>query len=224
MAGMRFEFFHSLNRALVCALTCGLLFAALLPAQQRPKQPGERWVELFNGKDLSGWVPVGKEKWTVEDGAIHGQGITKEYGYLRTEKEYQNFHLFLRFKTEADGNSGVYFHTKFKPGTVDVSEGRQFEIDRVLGHHTCGVYGDDMGWKVWPAPEYEGLLRPNDWNDMLLKVENNRYECYLNGIKMLDFTDPKQGARDGWIALQLHSGGEGNMRFKDLRLLDLSHR
>lgn len=59
---------------------------------------------------------------------------------------------------------------------------------------------------------------------MLLKVEDNRYECWLNGIKMLDFTDPKQGAKDGWIALQLHSGGEGNMRFKDIRLLDLSKR
>lgn len=224
MASMRLEFTRLLSRAMGCALACGLLLSSASMAQQRPKPPGERWVELFNGKDLSGWVPVGNEKWTVEDGAIHGQGVTKEYGYLRTDKEYQNFHLFLRFKTEANGNSGVYFHTKFKPGTVDVSEGRQFEIDRVLGHHTCGVYGDNMGWKAWPAPEYEGLIRPTDWNDMLLKVEDNRYECWLNGVKMLDFTDPKQGAKDGWIALQLHSGGEGNMRFKDIRLLDLSKR
>ncbi len=213
-----------LSRIVFSAVAFLLAGVLVLPAQQRPKAPGERWVELFNGKDLSGWVPVGNEKWTVEDGAIHGQGVTKQYGYLRTDKEYQNFHLFLRFKTEADGNSGVYFHTKFKPGTVDVSEGRQFEIDRVLGHHSCGVYGDNAGWKAWPAPEYEGLLRPTDWNDMLLKVEDNRYECWLNGIKMLDFTDPKQGSKDGWIALQLHSGGEGNMRFKDIRLLDLSKR
>ncbi|MCU0229117.1 MAG: DUF1080 domain-containing protein [Bryobacterales bacterium] len=212
------------QRVLFSALAFVLAGALSLPAQQRPKPPGERWVELFNGKDLAGWVPVGNEKWTVEEGAIHGQGVTKEYGYLRTEKEYQSFHLFLRFKTEANGNSGVYFHTKFKPGTVDVSDGRQFEIDRVLGHHSCGVYGDNAGWKAWPAPEFEGLLRPTDWNDMLLKVEDNRYECWLNGIKMLDFTDPKQGAKDGWIALQLHSGGEGNMRFKDIRILDLSRR
>jgi len=224
MTDMRVALVRFTSHAALCAFACGLLLATSGFSQQRPKQPGERWVELFNGKDLTGWVPVGKEKWTVEDGAIHGQGITKEYGYLRTDKDYQSFHLFLRFKTEADGNSGVYFHTKFKPGTVDVSQGRQFEIDRVLGHHPCGVYGDNAGWKAWPAPQFEGLLRPNDWNDMLLKVEDNRYECYLNGVKMLDFTDPKQGATDGWIALQLHSGGEGNMRFKDIRLLDLSRR
>lgn len=202
-----------------------ITFPTALEAQQRgPRMPGERWVELFNGKDLTGWTNVGTEKWTVEDGAIHGQGVSKQYGYLRTDKEYQSFYLFLRFKTEANGNSGVYFHTQFKPGTVDVSQGRQFEIDRVLGHHSCGVYGDDMGWKAWPSPEYEGLLRPTDWNDMLLKVEDNHYECYLNGVKMLDYVDPKMGAKDGYIALQLHSGGEGNMRFKDIRLLDLSRR
>lgn len=214
----------ALRRVAICALSLSTVFALSLPGQQRTKPPGERWVELFNGKDLTGWVPVGNEKWTVEDGAIHGQGVTPKYGYLQTDKDYQSFHLFLRFKTLANGNSGVYFHTKFKPGTVDVSQGRQIEIDRVLGHHSCGVYGDDMGWKAWPAPEYEGLLRPNDWNDMLIKVEDNRYECYLNGVKALDFTDPKQKVTDGTIALQLHSGGEGNMLFKDIRILDLSKR
>ena len=210
-----------LSVALSVAVLTSTAFAQRAP---RPKMPSEQWVELFNGKDLTGWVNVGNEKWTVEDGAIHGQGVTREYGYLRTEKKYQNFYLFLRFKTEANGNSGVYFHTDFKPGTVDVSQGRQFEIDRVLGHHSCGVYGDNMGWKAWPSPEFEGLLRPTDWNDMLLKVEDNHYECYLNGVKMLEFNDPKMLVTDGWIALQLHSGGEGNMRFKDLRILDLSKR
>ena len=34
------------------------------------KLPGEDWVQLFNGKDLTGWVEVGKEKWEVQDGVI----------------------------------------------------------------------------------------------------------------------------------------------------------
>ena len=68
--------------------------------------------------------------------------MTKEYGYLRTEQKYVDFDLTLRFKCEADGNSGVFFHSDFKPGTVDISQGLQFEIDRVLNHHTGGLYGD----------------------------------------------------------------------------------
>jgi Domain of Unknown Function (DUF1080). len=74
-----------------------LAAAAALQAQSRPKPPDPGWVSLFNGKDLTGWVKVGNEKWEVVDGVIHGQGITKEYGYLRTEKKYTDFHMSLRF-------------------------------------------------------------------------------------------------------------------------------
>ena len=203
-----------------------LLLTSCFALAQTPNTelPGEQWLSIFNGKDLSGWVKVGNEKWDVEAGTIHGQGITKEYGYLRTEKKYKDFHLFLRFKCEADGNSGVFFHTDFKPGTADVSQGLQFEIDRIIGHHTGGLYGDDRQWIVWPAPELEPLIRPNDWNEYLLKVEANRYISYLNGVLMVDFTDPTPKSFDGYIALQLHSGGQGNMRFKDLLIRDLTVR
>jgi hypothetical protein len=197
--------------------------AAQTPQKKSPL-PGEQWVQLFNGKDLTNWVEVGKEKWTIEDGVIHGQGVTKEYGYLRTEKRYKDFWMSLRFKCEADGNSGVYIRTEFKPGTVDVSQGVQFEIDRTLNHHTGGLYGDGRGWIAWPAPEYEQVIRPADWNDMLVKVEGNHYVAVLNGIEVLNFTDPNPRSSDGYIALQLHSGGLGNMRFKDIYVRDLSVR
>ncbi len=192
--------------------------------QKRAPLPNEQWVQLFNGKDLTNWVEVGQERWTVEDGTIHGQGVSSEYGYLRTEKRYKDFWLSLRFKCEADGNSGVYFHAEFKPGTVQVSHGKQFEIDRGMNRHTGGLYGDGRGWFAWPAAEYEHVIRPTDWNDMLLKVEGNRMVAILNSITVLDFTDPVPRSFDGYIALQLHSGGLGDMRFKDIYLRDLSVR
>lgn len=179
---------------------------------------------MFNGKDLTGWAKVGDEKWEVIDGTIHGQGITKGYGYLRTEKKYTDFQMTLRFKCEADGNSGVFFHVDFKPGTADVSQGLQFEIDQTLGHHTAGIYGDSRNWIVWPSPEHETVVRTNDWNEMSVTVIGNRYISYLNGVLMVDFTDPTPKSFDGFIALQLHSGGEGNMRFKDLFIRDLAKR
>ena len=51
------------------------LAAAQVP-RNRALYPNEQWVQLFNGKDLTNWVEVGHEKWTVEDGTIHGQGVT----------------------------------------------------------------------------------------------------------------------------------------------------
>lgn len=210
------------SRTLLFALAIAI--ASLVWAQSRAKLPGEDWVQLFNGKDLAGWVKVGNEKWDVDEGSIHGQGFTKEYGYLRTEKKYKDFELFLRFQCVKGGNSGVFFHTDFKPGTADVSQGLQFEIDKKIGSHTGGIYGDDRQWIVWPAPENETVLKPDDWNDYLMIVQGNRYIARLNGVTVLDFSDPTPKSFDGYIALQLHSGGEGNMRFKDIYIRDQTKR
>jgi hypothetical protein len=185
-------------------------------AAERQPEPSTGWVSLFNGKDLGQWVKVGNEKWEVEDGAIHGVGVTKEYGYLRTQGKYRDFHLSVRFKCDADGNSGVFYHADFTAGTVNISQGIQVEIDRTIGKHTGGLYGDGRRWIAWPAPEHETVIRPYDWNDMLIKVEGNRTVVRLNGVVVLDFTDPTPKSFDGFIALQLHSGGLGNMWFKDL--------
>jgi len=132
-------------------------------AQEKPKLAGEDWVSLFNGKDLTGWIQIGHESWTVENDVIHGKGVTKDYGYLQTQKQYIDFQLSLRFKCVGDGNSGVFFHTDFKPGTADVSQGLQFEIDQVIGH-TGGIYGDGRQWIAWPAPSARCVTTsPSRW-------------------------------------------------------------
>ena len=222
-------------RALVCRwgaiVTLGLLCVSVVRAQsgavpaQKPKTPGNDWIQLFNEKDLTGWTNVGAESWTVEDTILHGKGLTKAYGYLETDKDYKDFQLSLRFKCVGDGNSGVFFHTGFKPNSVDTTQGMQFEIDCTMMHHTAGVYAEDgRGWVVWPSPENEGVVRKGEWNDYLVEVVGNRYRSRLNGVQMVDYTDPHPAAPDGKIALQLHAGGQGNMQFKDIWIRDLSHR
>jgi len=209
---------RSILTVLLCAAAAALL-AAQLPKGARP--PGEDWVQLFNGKDLSGWNVVGKEEWTVSDGVLIGRAVTKENGYLETAKDYRNFQLSLKFRCIGTGNSGVYFHTRFKPGTADVSQGAQFEIDCTIGRHTGGVYGFGRQWIVWPAPENETVVRQNDWNEMLVTVNGNRYISRLNGVQMVDFTDPRAPFLTGTIALQLHSGGDGHMQFRDIWIREL---
>lgn len=213
-------------RHILLLLSAASVFLTTASAQRppRPKLPGEDWVRLFDGKTLDGWTKVGQETWEVDNEQIHGVATTKAYGYLMTEKKYKDFHLALRFKCEGDGNSGVFFHTDFKPGTVDVSQGLQFEIDCTIMQHTAGIYGDGRGWIVWPSPENELVVRKGEWNEYLLKVEGNHYVSRLNGIVMVDFTDPSPKSFDGGIALQLHSGGKGDMRFKDIWIRDLTKR
>ena len=210
-------------KTLCLFLTAVSALFAQLPAGT--KAPGEDWVQLYNGKDLTGWKNVGKEEWNVlSEGVLQGKAVTKEYGYLETAKDFKDFTFSLRFKCVGNGNSGIYFHTRFKPGTVDVSQGAQFEIDCSINRHTGGIYGFNRAWIVWPAPENETVVRQNDWNEMTVTVLGNRYISRLNGVLMIDYTDPRAPFLDGTIALQLHSGGEGHMLFKDIWVRDLTKR
>src|SRR6266853_3199374 len=45
---------------------------------------------LFNGKDLSGWVPVHDVEFVVTNGNLR---LVKGMGWLRTEKQYKDFIL-----------------------------------------------------------------------------------------------------------------------------------
>ena len=94
----------------------------------------------------------------------------------------------------------------------------------VRGMSLGGIYTARRQWIVWPAPENESVVRRGDWNEYLLEVNGNRYISRLNGVTMVDFTDPKPEADDGYIALQLHSGGEGHMLFRDILIRDLTRR
>ena len=68
--------------------------------------------EIFNTKNLIGWKIHGTEKWYVQKGQLVCEsGPEGKYGYLSTEKLYNDFILSLEFKQESDGNSGVFFRS-----------------------------------------------------------------------------------------------------------------
>ena len=77
-----------------------------------------RCQPVFNGKDLSGWVPVAGGEWTVEDGVLVGKNgqdwstdPEKTGSWLRTERAYGDFRLELQYSINAGGNSGVFFRS-----------------------------------------------------------------------------------------------------------------
>ena len=55
-------------------------------------------VDLFNAENLEGWAVYGTEKWYVDEGElICESGPDHNYGYLATNKYYDNFELVLEF-------------------------------------------------------------------------------------------------------------------------------
>jgi len=182
--------------------------------------PAPDWTSLFEGKDLSGWKNNGQEKWVVEDGTILGESAVNKYGYLTTEKSYQNFDLRLKFKPEGDGNSGVFLRSKvtgIDPEHGPDIEGIQVEVDPSVGKHTGGLYeSGGRGWVAMPTEAGEKALKPGTWNDLEVSAHGNHIVTQLNGVKIVDFTDSAQKFTEGVVGLQIHTGGGVKMRWKDI--------
>ncbi len=187
-----------------------LLSAAPLAAQEA--------VSLFNGVDLDGWTVHGTELWYVEDGdLVCESGPDAQYGYLRTNAEFEDFDLTLEFKQEADGNSGVFFRS-----TLDgvIISGWQAEV-APPGLFSGGIYESyGRGWLAQPPPGRDRALRMGEWNEMRIRVVGPRVTTWLNGTEMVDLTDETIGAATGHIALQIHDGGGIKVRWRNLRLVE----
>ena len=183
---------------------------------------GSGWTALFNGKDLSGWKKNGDEKWVVDQGTILCKSTANKYGYLSTEKTYTNLALRLKFKGEAEGNSGVFIHSRITgidPQHGPDIEGMQVEVDPGKGKHTGGLYeSGGRGWVAMPTAEGENALKPGEWNDLEVSVQGAHIVTKLNGVTVVDYTDPSPKFADGVIALQIHTGGGVKMRWKDIQI------
>jgi hypothetical protein len=171
---------------------------------------------IFNGKDLTGWTIYGTEKWYVEDGLLVCEsGPDKEYGYLGTEKEYDNFELTLEFRQGADGNSGVFFRSSIEGTKI---AGWQVEV-APPGNNTGGIYESyGRGWLITPDPELDRYLKFGEWNTMKIRVEGDQVDTWLNGNKMVSLKDAKIGEGKGIIALQIHSGGGIKVHWRNLNI------
>lgn len=206
-------------------LMAGLMLAGISGAVRAKSQAaGGRWVALFNGTNLSGWKNNGDEKWVVEDGTILCESAANKYGYLTTEKSYRDFDLRLKFKGEASGNSGVFFHSRIigiDPQHGPDIEGMQVEVDPNVGKHTGGLYeSGGRGWVVMPTAEGEKALKPGDWNDLEISVRGNHIVTRLNATTIADCTDATPKFTDGVIGLQIHTGGGVRMRWKDIFIME----
>ncbi len=176
-------------------------------------------VSLFNGDNLDGWVNNGEEKWFVENGEIICEsGPMAQYGYLSTEKFYDDFELTLEFLQAADGNSGVFFRSTLEGTKIT---GWQAEV-APPGSNTGGIYESyGRGWLIKPDPEKDKALKMGEWNKMKIRVVGPRVTTWLNGTEMIDLTDEKIGEGKGAIALQIHDGGGIRVRWRNIELKPL---
>jgi hypothetical protein len=91
-----------------------LFVFSLLAAQELFAR--EDWINLFNGKDLSGWTQkTGDAKFSVSEGCIVGEAVSESdtNSVLCTKKDYDNFVLELDFKVDHQLFSGVHIRSEY---------------------------------------------------------------------------------------------------------------
>ena len=176
-------------------------------------------TRLFNGKDLTGWKVHGTEKWYVDNGdLVCESGPEKQYGYLATNKTYKDFELTLEFKQQANGNSGVFFHSSLDGTKIS---GWQAEV-APPGSSSGGIYESyGRGWLIKPEPEKDKALKMGDWNQMKVRVVGDKVTTWLNGTQMVELNDELIGSKDGVIALQIHDGGGIKVRWRNIKVKEL---
>ena len=166
---------------------------------------GDGWVQLFNGKDLTGWKthPDSPGNWSVQDGAIVGVGKTKEPSHLYSERgDYENFHYRIEAKINDKGNSGQYFRAAFMKGYPKIGYEAQINSTHSDERKTGSLYR--------LADVKEILVPPDTWFTQEVIADGNHIIIKVNGKQTVDFTDTRPDApKKGHFAIQQHPPAKG---------------
>ncbi len=148
-------------------------------------------IMLFNGKDLTGWRLIERgaaSGWSVKDGVLNNDpvqepGQHKNYGNLRTDKEFEDFHLSLETNLPKGSNSGVYLRGIYEIQIAD-TYGRPLD-----SHNMCGIYS-----RITPSQAAEKPA--GEWQTLDVTLVDRHVTIILNGKTIID-NQPLLGCTGG---------------------------
>ncbi|MBI2946913.1 MAG: DUF1080 domain-containing protein [Verrucomicrobia bacterium] len=139
-------------------------------------------IKLFNGLNLDGWKltnPRAANGWSVKDGALSNNPVQeqgqphKNYGNLRTEREFEDFNLTLEVSVAPRGNSGIYLRGIYEIQIAD-SFGRPVD-----SHNMGAIYS-----RITPSEAAE--KQAGEWQTLDVTLVDRHATVVLNGKKIID--------------------------------------
>lgn len=153
------------------------------------------WIELFNGKDLTGWTARGSHEWRVAAGVTldtedssrfviaEGAGIFLNGDTGRTEDihtlhEHGSCELHVEFVVPEGSNSGVYLQGQYEIQILDSWGTPNTE----LKFGTCGgIYGRWIEETKTPyegaAPRVNASHAPGEWQEFDILFHAARFDA-----------------------------------------------
>jgi hypothetical protein len=141
------------------------------PKLKRTKEPvwGEP-IQLFNGKDLTGWHAMGNEnQWIAQDGIMRSPHSGAN---LVTDQTFNDFKLHIEFRYPKESNSGVYLRGRYEVQIED-SKGKEATKD-YLG----AVYG-------FIAPTEQMAKDPGEWQSYDITLTGRMVTVVANGVTVI---------------------------------------
>jgi hypothetical protein len=181
---------------------------------------------LSDGKSFRGWFGDTNKTWRIEDGAFVGGSLAKTVPnneFLKTERQFTNFVLRAKFKlvgTDGFVNGGVQIRSTVLPP----HEMKGYQCD--MGDGWWGaLYDESRRNKVLIKPDAAAVkraLKPQDWNEYMIRAEGKRIQTWINGEQMIDYTEPDDSIpQHGQTGLQVHGGGKTEAWYKDITIEEL---
>ncbi|HUG12074.1 MAG TPA: DUF1080 domain-containing protein [Opitutaceae bacterium] len=194
----------------------------------------EDWIDLFNGKDLSGWVVLGGQAtYAVVDGAIVGSNGPGHNTDLCTEREFANFELQIEVKLSDALNSGIQIRSAARDEILDGNpikriHGPQVEIE--LSPAEAGyLYGERAGGWMTPADKLipHSHFKNGEWNRYRIVAEGPRIRTWINDALISDLVHDEIYTKypSGFIGLQVHQSkgepGTFKVAWRNIRIREL---
>jgi hypothetical protein len=187
-----------------------------------------RTVSLSDGKTFKGWDGDTNNTWRIQDGAFVGGSLTTrvpQNEFLATKLTFTNFVLRVKFKlvgTDGFVNGGVQVRSERTQKPPNEMSGYQCD----MGEGWWGaLYDESRRNKVLIKPAEDAVtkaLNKNDWNEYEIRCEGKRIRSSINGVAMIDYTEPDGSLPQyGKIGLQVHGGGKTEAWYKDITIEQL---
>ncbi|MBO9561766.1 MAG: DUF1080 domain-containing protein [Niastella sp.] len=128
-------------------------------------------IELFNGKDLSGWKALGENQWEVKNGILTS---ARSGANLVTEQKFTDFKLHVEFKYQKGSNSGVYLRGRYE---VQIEDNPKEE--HPSAHLFSGVYG-------FLTPSEIAALGPDQWQSYDITLIGRMVTVVVNGKTVIN--------------------------------------
>ena len=177
-------------------------------------------IQLFNGKDLSGWKLIDenqKNGFYVKDGILGTDPVQFEgkehisYGNLRTVQEFADFNLKLEVNVPEGSNSGVYLRGMYEIQVLD-------SYKKPLDSHNMGALYSRI------TPSVSAEKPAGTWQTMDMTLCDRHVTVILNGVKIID-NQPVYGPTGGAMKSDVNTpgpiylqGDHGKVEYRNLIL------